>query len=326
MKPYAISIILLLGLSVTACAGVTAVPTETPTPLKTEPVEILVTATSSPIPITLTPTETFTPTTTEIPSEITDSKWVEMVVVLEGEFIMGSDAGDRDESPVHMVYLDTYYIDKYEVTNASYSECVEASVCDLPFTWPEKPVTTYINDPQYAQHPVVYVNWNMAKAYCEWRGARLPSEAEWEKAARGTDGRIYPWGNEFDEKTYCDYANYSALTFDEHGNYSDQAVLCVGGTSPVGSYENGISPYGAYDMAGNAWEWVADIYSEQYYASSPAVNPLGPESGGYRVLRGGAFYTNHNSISAANRLKVTTMDFVVPATCSRKMAYFHVCN
>src|SRR5512147_102854 len=124
----------------------------------------------------------------------------EMVLVPEGEFVMGSDQGEKQEQPVHQVYLNAYYIDKYEVTNALYTLCVDAGTCRGPYG------RSKYNDPQYAQHPVVYVNWTMAKAFCEWRGARLPTEAEWEKAARGTDGRIYPWGNEFNGSVvnFCD--------------------------------------------------------------------------------------------------------------------------
>jgi formylglycine-generating enzyme required for sulfatase activity len=129
-------------------------------------------------------------------------------------------------------------MDVYEVTNALYKVCVEARVC-LPPQY-----AAHFNDSKYANHPVVYVDWNMAKTYCEWRGARLPTEAEWEKAARGTDGRIYPWGKG-NGKTFANYGSSNI--------------------SAVGSYEKGKSPYGMYDMAGNVSEWVADWYDESYY-------------------------------------------------------------
>jgi len=193
---------------------------------------------------TLASTITFTPAPTALPSEIADIKDVEMVIVAEGEFTMGSNDGSSDEQPIHQVYLDTYYIDKYEVTNVLYKVCVDAGVCNQPTT------TSDYNNSQYVLHPVVYVNWNMAKEYCEWRDARLPTEAEWEKAARGTDGRTYPWGEGIDDT----FANYNQN---------------VGDTTAVGDYPEGESPYGAYDMAGNVWEWVADLYDSDYYGKSP---------------------------------------------------------
>jgi formylglycine-generating enzyme required for sulfatase activity/tRNA A-37 threonylcarbamoyl transferase component Bud32 len=213
----------------------------------------------------VTPTDTVVLTSTEYPVEIRDDKGVAMVLVPEGEFTMGSDNEDPDEKPVHQVLLDGYYIDKYEVTNALYKECVIAGKCKPPTE------TSKYNSSQYAQHPVVYVDWDMANTYCGWRGARLPSEAEWEKSARGTDGRTYPWGDEI----YVTYANYN-------GN--------IGDTTMIGDYLTGVSPYGAYDMAGNVWEWVADWYDERYYQVSPSANPAGPDTGIYRVLRGGSWY------------------------------------
>jgi formylglycine-generating enzyme required for sulfatase activity len=200
-----------------------------------------------------------------------------MILFPEGPFTMGSDNGDSDEKPVHEVYLNDFYIDRYEVTNALYKDCVTASACDEPQN------TGNYDNSQYADHPVVYVDWNMAKAYCEWRGAQLPTEAQWEKAARGKDGRTYPWG----EDIACNKANY---------------LDCVGDTQPFGSYENGQSPYGISDMAGNVWEWVADWYSVRYDENSPAENPLGPDSGQYRVLRGGAWNQDSYLLRTSARL------------------------
>ncbi|MEW5940664.1 MAG: formylglycine-generating enzyme family protein, partial [Chloroflexota bacterium] len=182
----------------------------------------------------------------------------------------GSDNGNGNERPAHQVYLNTYYMDKYEVTNAFYKACVDEKICTDPKRTVSYTRSNYYSNSQYSDYPVIYVDWNMAKNYCEWRGARLPTEAEWEKAARGTDGRTYPWG----ESLNCFMANYS---------------MCVGDTSAVGSYEGGQSPYGIYDMAGNVWEWVADWYQDTYYQNSPFDNPLGPSSGQYRVLRGGSW-------------------------------------
>jgi formylglycine-generating enzyme required for sulfatase activity len=199
-----------------------------------------------------------------------------MVHVPAGEFIMGSDREDR-EQPVHTVYLDAFYIDETEVTNAQYRTCVEAGGCDAPSD------TMLYDDADYAQYPVVYVSWYDADAYCRWAGKRLPTEAEWEKAARGTDGRTYPWGEGID----CDHAQ----SFDCHG---DEKV-------PVGSKPKGASPYGALDMAGNVQEWVADWYDSGYYSQSPGRNPPGPDSGKYRVVRGGRA---RNSIRSAYRMNL----------------------
>jgi formylglycine-generating enzyme required for sulfatase activity len=214
-----------------------------------------------------------------------------MVYVPAGEFIMGSDEYS-DEQPVHTVYLDAFYIDKTEVTNAKYQQCVEAGNCRAPTTcdWGEP---TY-GDASKADHPVVCVNWNDAQAYCAWAGARLPTEAEWEKAARGTDGRMYPWGNTFDGSrvNFCDRnceSNWKDTGADD--GYAQ--------TAPVGSYPQGASPYGALDMAGNVWEWVADWHDD--YASSPESNPKGPASGVYRVERGGSWLEDEASLRAAGR-------------------------
>jgi formylglycine-generating enzyme required for sulfatase activity len=215
--------------------------------------------------------ETVTPTPSAPP---------DMVYVPDGEFTMGSDKGDNDEQPIHTVYLDAFYIDETEVTNAQYRACVEAGACNAPSR------TTYYDDDDYAQHPVVHVSWNDADAYCRWAGKRLPTEAEWEKAARGTDGRTYPWGNDFD----CHKGN-----FDDEQEFNVYVVPggpnCDGyvRTAPVGSFLAGASPYGVLDMAGNVWEWVADWYASDYYSQSPDRNPPGPDSGESRVLRGGSW-------------------------------------
>jgi formylglycine-generating enzyme required for sulfatase activity len=233
------------------------------------------TATESPTPTEEeAPTETPTESVTATPSfEIVDDKGAGMVLVPEGEFQMGSGRGLADEQPVHTVYLDAFYIDKYEVTNQLYKACVDDGSCEPPrqtYFFVESPNRIYYGNPQYDNYPVIYVDWNMAKAYCEWRDARLLTEAEWEKAARGTEGNTYPWGRDLD----CQKANYQN---------------CVNRTSEVGIYEDGKSPYGVYDMTGNVWEWVADWYSQNYYATSPRNNPTGPIVGQSRVLRGGSW-------------------------------------
>jgi formylglycine-generating enzyme required for sulfatase activity len=206
-----------------------------------------------------------------------------VVYVPAGNFTMGSDSGFSDEKPVHTVYLDAYYIDRFEVTNFQFAEFLSAgngSHYDSPMRITQSG-STYTAQSGYENHPVIHVNWYGAKAYCEWAGKRLPTEAEWEKAARGTDGRTYPWGEGIDSTK----ANYNSSE-----------------TTPVGSYPGGVSPYGAYDMTGNVWEWVSDWYSSTYYSSSPSSNPQGSSSGSLRVLRGGSWnYINPSALRSAFR-------------------------
>ena len=260
-------------------------PTTTPTPTRTQRLP-----TSTPVPRTATPKATSTqkpltdssspltviPTPKPGATRTRQSDKMVMVYVPAGEFLMGSaaDEGYDNEHPQHTVSLDAFWIDKTEVTNAQYRKCVEAGTCREPTScdWGEP---TY-SDPSKAKHPVVCVGWDDATAYCTWVEARLPTEAEWEKAAGGTDGRKYPWGN---SEPDCKQANY----WGKDGG-------CVGETSAVGSYPTDISPYGALDMAGNVWEWVSDWFDDGYYARSPASNPPGPASGQERVLRGGSWY------------------------------------
>jgi len=191
-----------------------------------------------------------------------DAKPGEMVKVPAGEFTMGSNSGSKDEKPVHRVYLDEFHMDKYEVTNEQYNQCVSAGTCSS-----NKKFNGF-TDPR---QPVVGVNWSQADTYCKWAKKRLPTEAEWEKTARGTDGRTYPWGEGID----CSKANYSKCGHEK--------------TKPVGLYPSGASSYGAMDMAGNVWEWCSDWYDKKYYRNSPNRNPKGPSSGSYRVLRGGGW-------------------------------------
>ena len=211
---------------------------------------------------------------------------MEMAYVPAGEFEMGSNNGDDDEKPVHRVNLDAYWIDKYEVSNAQYALCVVDGDCTKPNSTSSYTRSNYYGNPDYDNYPVIYVSWHQAQAYCQWAGGDLPTEAQWEKAARGTDGSTYPWG---DESPNCQLANYDS------GNY------CVGDTSPVTNYESGASPYGAMNMAGNVWEWVGDWYNSDYYSYSPAKNPTGPTSGVRRVLRGGSWIYYSRIIRAANR-------------------------
>jgi formylglycine-generating enzyme required for sulfatase activity/uncharacterized caspase-like protein len=189
----------------------------------------------------------------------------EMIFIPAGEFIMGSNDGNDNEKPQHTVYLDGYWIYKTEVTVGQYRKFCAAMGHKMPkapkWGWNET-------------HPVVNVSWDDAKAYCDWAGVSLPTEAQWEKAARGTDGRKYPWGNEWD---------MSKLQL------SHRKIEDAGGTSSVGSFLAGASPYGALDMEGNVWEWCNDWYGETYYQGAPTRNPSGPVSGQDRVLRGGSW-------------------------------------
>jgi serine/threonine-protein kinase len=200
-----------------------------------------------------------------------------MVYVPAGEFEMGSDE-DPKEQPVHPVALDAFWIDQTEVTNAQFAGCVEAGACDPPANSSSDTRDSYYGDGAYDGYPVIWVNWDQAVAYCEWAGARLLTEAEWEYAARGPEGRKYPWG---DSEPDCDEASY---------------VGCVRDTVAVGSYPGGASWCGALDMAGNVWEWVADWGGP--YGSEKEVNPTGPATGtggasqprsSFRVYRGGSW-------------------------------------
>jgi formylglycine-generating enzyme required for sulfatase activity len=304
-------VVVVAGLIIALVSGgrPPARPTSTPTTAALAPTDtpLPLTPTSTPTPTPLPPTNTPTP----VPATYTPSPTPPgMVYVPAGEFIMGSNEADvdsalalcdefygdcqrswfEDEQPRHTVYLDAFYIDETEVTNAQYQKCVEAGTCDTP------EYTTYYDNPDYAQHPVVYVSWSDADAYCRWAGKRLPTEAEWEKAARGTDGRTYPWGNTFDG-SQVNFADKNTSFDWSDSNWDDGYA----GTAPVGNYPDGASPFGALDMAGNVWEWVADWYDSGYYAASPESNPKGPASGDYLVLRGGSWLGYAADVRAARR-------------------------
>jgi len=215
--------------------------------------------------------------------QVSNKDGMTLLYVPAGEFTMGSDNGNADEKPVHQVNLDAFWIDLTEVTNSMYAKCVKDGKCDPPSSTKSYTHDNYYGNSQFDNYPVIYVSWDNAKAYCTWADRRLPTEAEWEKAARGTNANVYPWGNNAPNSNLLNYNNV------------------VGDTTAVGKYPNGKSLYGAYDMAGNVWEWVADWYSDTYYIGSPSSNPLGPDSGQDRVLRGGSWNHDYDFVRSADR-------------------------
>lgn len=298
-----------LTVTLTASAALTAVLPITPTPTTTTPVGVVATATVPPTPTVLPsptatprpatatptlppPTATVTPlpptatatplptaTATVTPVPVAGDQRTNAVdgaiyrFVPAGPFPMGSTM-EANEQPVHTVALAAFWIMETEVTNAFYAQCVNADACTPPAnaTWQE---------PELANHPVTDVDWAQAVAYAIWAGGRLPTEAEWEKAARGTEEQLFPWAGESTDETRLNLLSTGAM--------------------PVGSFPAGASPFGLLDMAGNVEEWVADWYSPDYYATSPAEDPPGPATGLLRVVRGGSFNSNRGGVRTTAR-------------------------
>lgn len=247
-----------------------------------------------------------------------------LIEIPASEFWMGSfpKQGDNEEHPQHKVLLSTYYIGKYEVTNEQFDRFVRATnyKTDVEKTdkaqiyeiqggewkWVEKKGVNwrFYYAKEKSKYPVVLITWNDAVAYCNWAGLYLPTEAEWEKAARGYDKRNFPWGNEEPGTKGITRCNYADQNTDY--NWSDKKVNDgYRMTAPVGSYEIGKSPYGCYDLAGNVWEWCSDRYSEFYYLTNPGPDPQGPSTGIARVIRGGSWFTSSFDLRCSNRNKMT---------------------
>lgn len=236
----------------------------------------------------------------------------EMIFIPAGNFIMGSSEEDvkkyllqyiyrtperfQNEQPQRIVYVDSFYIDKYEVTNEQYGKFLKATGRKPPPFWDNE----LYNQPKQA---VMAVSWEDANAYAQWVGKRLPTEAEWEKAARGTDGRIWPWGNEWDP---------AKLNANDVGTIDGYIY-----TAPVGSFPQGVSPYGVHDMAGNVWEWVSDFYDKDYYKYGTTINPKGPETGETHVARGGSWDMNNDFTRCASRFGLSPGSLLTGIRCAR---------
>lgn len=220
--------------------------------------------------------------TTPIDQKISASDGMLQLFVPKGEFLMGKEGEPDADSPLHIVYLEAFWIDQTEISNSMYETCVNALGCTLPVL----SENLYYGNWIYRDHPVVYVNWYQANEYCAWAGRRLPTEAEFEKAARGTEKNKYPWGNNVPNPRLANYAE-----------------SLIGGTVSVFRYPLGASPYGALNMVGNVREWVADWYTETYYQETPLINPIGPETGFERSMRSGAYDADANELLVTWRYK-----------------------
>lgn len=278
----------------TPSATLTSTTTAAPSPTATEAPSATPTAT-----VTLTPSPPTATATMRVSTAVaTRAREVDgavMVFVPAGEFLMGSPEGEGndDERPQHRVEVAAFWLDRTEVTNFQYQVCLEAGACTEPDGW-QPDVDPY-------DEPVVGTDWFQADAYCRWAGARLPTEAEWEKTARGPDGRRYPWG---DQDATCDLAVMNDQPDCEACAGCGRAEVSSPALWEVGSRPGGASPYGALDMAGNVSEWVSDWYDAAYYADSPARDPIGPETGDFALARGGSWRDGPEGVRAAVRIAI----------------------
>ena len=270
------------------------------------PPRIIATATLTITPLPPTPTFTSTPspepTKLEFVTQVNAKDQAVLVFVPAGKFIMGSNPEVDPyfwgaESPQHDVTLSDYRIYQTEVTNAMYQQCASEKSCPIPSQKKSRTVADYYSNSQYGDYPVIYVNWVSAQAYCKWAGGRLPTEAEWEKAARGDqDTRLFPWGSTPAIETQANFCDTGCAQGqadrDKNDGYSD--------TAPVGSFPEGVSQYGVLDMAGNVWEWVFDWF-QPTYSSAPVENPVGPASSKYRTIRGGSWFNPSEGVRIVQR-------------------------
>ncbi len=281
MKKLIIASLVILA----ACTPARA--TVVPSTVTAAPTRLPPTSRPTAIIVTTAPTATQPPTAEPATRRLSPVDGMPEVFIPAGTFRMGGMDVRRaaNETPDHNVTLDAFWMDQLEVTNAMYALCVNSGGCTPPQSFKSQRRASYFDNPEFNDYPVIYVAWSQAKAYCEWAGRRLPTEAEWERAGRGDDFRTFPWG---EDKADGLHANFNML---------------VGDTSRVGSYPAGASPFGVLDMAGNVAEWVNDFYSASY-ANAGTLNPLGPASGISRVVRGGSLGDAEINIRVSKRSSV----------------------
>ncbi|MBL8098845.1 MAG: SUMF1/EgtB/PvdO family nonheme iron enzyme [Anaerolineales bacterium] len=280
-----INLLFLVTFILSACQAETPIPTPEPTFTN------IPQATQTPEPATteIPPSPTMIPTAEPEIVKISTKDGMTQIYIPEGKFMMGGlDVyRENDELPPHEVTLNEFWIDQVEVTNGMYNLCVQSGDCRPPAQIRSNRREEYFGNIEFQDYPVVNVTWYDANTYCQWAGRRLPTEAEWEYAARGSDKRNYPWGDE------------------PPNEYTANFLNLVGDTSRVGSYAEGTSPFGVLDMAGNVWEWVSDRYRMDYYAKSPTENPTGPSVdevfNNMFVIRGGSFQDEELDLRVSNR-------------------------
>lgn len=279
---------IVFALFLAACQpAMAATPQSTPSP--TPRTEASATPTPSHTPAAIAAAPTIEPTSTPENQKTSQKDGMTQILIPAGTFIMGGmDVYRRDnEQPAREVYLNAYWMDQVEVTNGMYNLCVQAGECRPPAQPRSDNRAEYFGNPEFQDYPVVLVAWYYANAYCQWAGRRLPTEAEWERAARGDDKRNFPWGDELPNQ------------------YNSNSSNIVGDTTRVGSYAEGASPFGILDLAGNVAEWVADRYRPDSYGRAPFENPMGPSEGdvfnNLRVIRGGSFQDDWTKLRLANR-------------------------